>query len=127
MDMSKPQFIRFTVLEKHVSSKQPKGLFAISYELLDSEELSPEDKNELKKCLEWFEENLPTPDHGYITDRYVFWYKIEAAESIRQMWRIANFLERCGYFVEEEKCYWPGAVIYQDDYQVAARPMKRKK
>lgn len=119
------KFLRFVVTQHNEVSRQPCGLFSVAYTLLRSQDMSLEEAAPLREALAWFEEKLPAPDHHYITDRFVFWYRVEAVECIQKMWWLAGLLNAQGYLVELQKCEWPGSVIYNDEYQVAAIPKKR--
>jgi hypothetical protein len=104
-------------------------VFTIGYRLLASGELTVEEAERIKTILAWFDANLPEPDPMHISSYHIFWFKVEAQECIQRMWELADLLRVHGYLVTIEKCQWPGAVIYQDEFQAAAQPLqyRRKK
>jgi hypothetical protein len=58
-------FLRFAVKQIDEDSRRPKGVFAAAYELLDSCELAPEESEQLRDLLYWFDENLPEPSEDF--------------------------------------------------------------
>jgi len=121
-------YLRFVVTQIDEDSHQPKGLFTTAYELLDSGDLSPEERTQLDDILIWFDKNLASPDvensRNQVARRAIFWFKSEAEDSISRIWEMAHLLEYHGYLVEMQKCRKLGNIIYEDEYQVAAFPSK---
>ena len=121
-------YLRFVVTQIHEDSHQPKGLFIAAHELLDSGDLSLEERAQLRDILTWFNKNLLSPDiansRNREAHRAVFWFKSEAEDCISRIWEMAHLLEYHGYLVEMQKYRKLGKIIYEDEYQVAAFPSK---
>jgi len=124
-------YLRFVVTQIDEDSHQPKGLFITAYELLDSGDLSPEERTRLDDILIWFDKNLPSPhvanSRNRVARRAIFWFKSEAEDCISRIWEMAHLLEYHGYLVEMQKCRKLGNIIYEDRFQVAAFPSKDDK
>ena len=120
-------YLRFVVTQIAKYSNQPKGLFIAAGELLNSENLSPEEQTQLGDILNWFNKNLPMPDIVKFRSRSyraIFWFKSEAEDCISRIWEMAHLLEYHGYLIEMQKCRKLGNIIYEDKFQVAAIPSK---
>jgi hypothetical protein len=120
-------YLRFVVTQIDEDSHQPKGLFIVAHELLDSGDLSPEERTQLDDILIWFDKNLPSPDSANFRNRSyraTFWFKSEADDCISRIWEMARLLEYHGYLIEMRKCKWLGNIVYEDKFQVAAIPSK---
>ena len=84
---------------------------------------------QLKELLNWFAENLKTPDRFHAShskgrsDRAtkgISWLKPEAVEHIAKMHELASTLGECGYVVDVITSSRPGYVVYEDRYQIVA-------
>ena len=114
-------YLRFVITQIDDHSHQPQGLFRASDVLLKSAELEADEKKRLQEILIWFNKNLPAPNKPYITGNVTFWFKTAAQEHIRRMWELVHVLRAHGYLVEVHKCDYLYDLVYQDEYQVAAR------
>ena len=118
-------YLRFVITQIDGNSKQPQGIFVAAYELLESGDLSQQEREYLRSILDWFNKHLPYPPDNFDARRAVFWYKSGAQECIKQMWELVYFLRHHGYHIEVHKCRRLTKIIYQDDLQVAAFPSNR--
>ena len=114
-------FLRFVVTQIHCESKQPQGLFSAAYSLLDSGDLSPEEYDQLREILIWFNKNLRSPDIKKA--RAIFWFKTAAHDYVAKMWDLVHLLSFHGYLTEMQYRYL-GNIVYEDQFQVAAIPSK---
>lgn len=121
-------YLRFVVTQVDEDSHQPKGLFVAAHEILESGDMSLDDRKQLREVLFWFNKNLPSPyisgPKNQVAYRAIFWFKAEAAECIARIWEMARYLQHHGYLVEVQKCRTLGNIIYEDQFQVAAFPSK---
>jgi hypothetical protein len=115
-------YLRFVVTQLDDRSHQPKGLFITAHELLDSGDLSQDERTQLREILIWFNINLPSPKG--VARRAIFWFKSEAEDCISRIWELAYLLEYHGYLVEMQKYRKLGYIVYEDKFQVAAIPSK---
>jgi hypothetical protein len=119
-------YLRLITTEVDEDSRCPKGVFAVAYELRNSEDLPPETRQELRELLSWFETNLHSPrdDDREIDGRAIFWFKRDASHLLKRLWEIAQLVRVHGYTVETIRTDRPGYVVYEDDLQVAAVPFR---
>jgi len=88
-------YLRFVVTQIDVDSHQQKGLFITAHELLDSGDLSPEERTQLDDILIWFDKNLSSPDISKFRNRSyraIFWFKSEAEDCISRIWEMRIYL-----------------------------------
>jgi hypothetical protein len=117
-------YLRFVTTRIDKDSHRPQGVFAASYALLDSGHLTPEEREQLRGMIIWFNVNLPTPPKKFDSRRAIFWFKSSAEEIIRTVWELVHMLREHGHHVEVHKCRRLGNVVWEDDFQVAAFPSK---
>lgn len=124
-----PQYIRFTVLGSDTSSGRKTGVLVAAHDLRDYGDLSAEEHERLRQLLHWFNENLKVPkvlsEDG--NARALSWYKTEAKKPLKRMWELKSLLEFHEVNVEVHKTSDPGLIIYQDGWQVVAKPRKGQK
>ena len=116
--------VRFIIQRRDMHSLQRMGVFQVAYELVHSDEISMEWLCHLELSLWWFERHLTIPERSKLDRRAVFWFKTDAQECIRQVWRLTRWLRLCAVHVEIVRTVRPGYVVYQDDFQVAAIPFR---
>ena len=59
--------------------------------------------------------------------RALSWFKPEASEPIRRMWDLAEILKQHEIEIDVFKTNDPGIIIYEDGWQVVAKPRKGEK
>ena len=99
-------------------------MFHVAYDLLADADLTSHEARSLKDALSWFEKNLPVPDRSRLQPRAIFWFKGDAKESARKVWELTELLGDQGRRVEMIRTSRPGALVYEDTYQVAAIPFR---
>src|SRR5262249_28115553 len=114
-------YLRFVITKIDDTSHKPQGLFVTSNDLLDEGELSPDQRDQLRELMIWFNKNLPSPKIGYAS-RAIFWFKSDAEDCIKRMWELVNLLREYGYHVDMYKYRELGNIIYEDRFQVACYP-----
>ncbi len=117
-------YIRFVTTQIDSDSHKPQGLFVTMSELLEQDDLSQTEREQLKEVEIWFNKNLPSPGKSFNARRAIFWYKQRANNHINKMWELANLLRLHGYFIEVQKCHRVVNIIFEDDFQVAAYSSK---
>jgi hypothetical protein len=117
-------FLRFVITQIDEDSHKPQGLFQAAYDLLESGDLSVDERGQLREVLIWFNKHLPSP-RRMVASRAIFWFKSSADECINRVWELAHLLRYHGYLVDVQKCRELGNIIYEDSFQVAAYPSKR--
>lgn len=118
--------IRFATLAADPDSSRSGGVLVAAHTLRDEGNLSANEHHELRAALAWFNEHLAIPTE--LADREhrraISWFKPAAAEAIRRMWQLKEFLDVHGHHVDVLRTADPGTVLYQDDWQVIAKPRK---
>ena len=119
-------FIRFSTLEIDPDSGFRCGILVAAHTLRDEDALSISEHQELRDALFWFNENLPVPSQLEACEhrRAISWFKPEANQAIKRMWQLKALLEAHGYNIEVLRSTDPGNILYQDNWQVIAKPYK---
>ena len=115
-------FVRFVVDYGRWKSSRKEGIFGEAYTVVRADDPTLHTRDHLKSLLEWFEGNLPLPDRSRLDDRAIFWFKASQGELIRRAWELAWCLDQQGVAIAFLKTRRPGRVVFEDRYQVAARP-----
>jgi hypothetical protein len=116
-------FLRFVITQIDDVSHKPQGLFVAAQDIIDSGVLPPDERDQLREIVIWFNKNLPSP-RRMVASRAIFCFKSGADECIKRMWELAEALRYHGYLIEVEKCRELANILYEDSYQVAAYPSK---
>jgi hypothetical protein len=118
--------IRFAILETDPDSGHSSGVLVTAHTLRDEGDLSVTEHEDLRTALLWFNGNLPIPPGLDVTEhrRAISWFKPYAVEAIKRMWHLKSLLDLHGHHVEVLRTVDPGTVLYQDDWQVIAKPHK---
>jgi hypothetical protein len=125
------RFIRFVISRPDPDSSVAQGVFAIAYQLRDSSDIGPADRETLLRNLKWFEDNLQTPSRFNRTKskgfyrrraRGIAWFRDTATEHLARMHLIKCVLERHGHCVVMVSESRVGYVTYEDAFQVVAEP-----
>ncbi len=118
--------IRFSTLAADPDSGREGGVLVAAHTLRDEGDLSSHEHQELRTALAWFNEHLPIPTELTAPEhrRAISWFKPAAKEAIRRMWQLKEHLDAHGHLVQVLRTSDPGTVLYQDDWQVIAKPYK---
>jgi hypothetical protein len=118
------QFLRFTVLAQDEDSARKSGILVVAAKLRDHGELTIDEHSQLRRLLDWFNTNLHVPP--VLVDnqnrRALSWFKSQAEKPLGHMWSLVEILERHGIHVELHKTRNPGIVLYEDGWQIVAKP-----
>ena len=101
---------------------RPRGVLQAAYDLVESNLLDEGEAETLREAIRWFGRRLPAPDEATVPYRAVFWFKPHAGEHLEQLRQLGDRLRPHGYRVEQVETADPGAVIYEDEFQIAAVP-----
>ena len=118
--------IRFTTLSTDPDSGHTGGVLVAAHELRDGGDLTAHEHSDLRSALSWFNEHLFVPAMLEAREhrRAISWFKPAASEAIRRMWHLKKLLDLHGVHVEVLRTSDPGTVVYEDDWQVIAKPHK---
>jgi hypothetical protein len=117
-------FVRFINHERDVCSHQKRGVFQIAYDLIHADEIPLEQWCHLKADVKWFEQHLTIPETSKMDQRAIFWFKTDAQEFIRRVWKLTCVLRVCEVEIEVVRTMRPGYNVYRDDLQIAAIPFR---
>jgi len=119
-------FLRFVVGTDGDDIDGLDGLFVMSRLLRDDERLEPYESEWLEQVYAWFNAELPCPpfERCQFPVDAVSWYRTSATRFVARMWDLTALLREHGQPVRMLKTGRPGAILYQDDYQVVAEPLR---
>ncbi len=119
--------VRFCLLRRDPYSHSPQGVFQAAIELRDAGQLEAYEEEWLERDLGWLRMHLPSPpclrDEG--NHRAICWFKPTARSAIDRVRGIVALLETHGLTVRMVTTAEPGSVIYEDEWQVVAKPRRR--
>ena len=122
-------FLRFVVKKQDRDSRSFSGLFTEAYALREARDLEAHEDAQLGRFLTWMKENLQDPpclaEPG--NDRAICWFKDTARTPLEKAWEAVSLLREQGVPIEMIKSEDPGTIIYEDDWQVAAKPRKKNR
>jgi hypothetical protein len=122
-------FLRFVVVERDARSGSLRGVIRAASELQEAGALEAYQEKALEEAYAWLNDHLPVPPAlGHRGPRgrtqAISWFRASAAEAIDRVRGIVAILHDCGVPVEMVKTANPGRVIYEDEWQVVAIPMR---
>lgn len=119
-------FLRFTLLVEDTDSGRKRGVLVAAHEWRDSDKLSADEHGVLQDALRWFNQNLHVPPCLKLPEnrRALSWFKSDAKAPLSRMWALVEILKAHGLQVELHKTRTPGRVIYEDGWQVVAKPVR---
>ncbi len=122
-------YVRFAVLRKNEYSSSLLGVFQAAFELRDRGELQPHEEEWLEQELRWLRMHLKSPSclHDPGNHRAICWFHPRAKRPIAKVRSIAALLNEKGCHVRMLTTRDPGTVIYEDGFQVVAKPLRRKR
>ena len=119
-------YVRFVTPQIECDSRVREGVFAAAYRLQGSGNLTKYEHDELSSDLEWFEQYLPIPtalSHSS-SGTAVSWFKSGSKDFISRVWSMVRILEDNGVVIQKITGKRPRWVIYEDEYQIVARPLR---
>ena len=125
------KFIRFVRPNSLKVSNAREGFFCAAYELKRRDVLDDNTSAYLLELLEWFTQNLRTPQKfnrskskgsEYRNTAGLSWFKEGAAIFINRSYELVSLLQEHGYPIEVLRTERVGYIVYEDEYQVVAEP-----
>ncbi len=119
-------FLRFQGQKPNLGTASKLGIFQLAFELRENNALPQYAYDELQKNLSWLKMHLKSPEILNDDEHYraIAWFKPEAHEPLKRIWAIKAVLEDYGYQIDMIKTREPGHVIYEDGWQVVAKPQR---
>ena len=116
------KYVRIQGKELAPNTMYAKGVFSMCWQMVQDEIMEEEDADLYREIDDWFAENLPWPEPCKRQEKVVCWFKTENSDEMLKMIRPALWLlERYDhpYFLVYTNT--PGEIVYEDEYQVAAK------
>lgn len=116
------KYVRIQGKELARNTMQGKGIFSMCWQLVQNDVMEEEDADLFREIDGWFAENLPWPEPCMRQEPVVCWFKTENSEEMLKMIKPALWLlDRYNhpYFLVYTNS--PGEIVYEDQYQIAAR------
>lgn len=102
------------------------GVFAAVGHLEDSTDIDEWSEQRLHYACEWFNQHVPVPSLEREHYRALFWFRESCTELIHRLWDVVYVLREHGIDVDLLHSSNPGQVCYEDRYQIAAVPWRRR-
>jgi hypothetical protein len=121
-------FVRFCLRRPDANSHSPQGVFQAAMGLRDAGELEPYEEEWLERDLGWLRMHLPSPDclRDWGNHRAICWFRPTARDAIDKVRGMVALLESRGIIVQMVTTADPGTVVYEDRWQVVAKPLRRR-
>jgi hypothetical protein len=121
------EYIRFVVGLKDGNGHSEQGIFRAVMWALEWKEIQGSDAETLRELLVWFSRNLAKPSYsGRDGLRFgICWFKVGAVEHMLRIDEMSRVLERNGVYIKKIKTDKPGYVIYEDEWQLVAEPIRK--
>ena len=126
MELHFQVFLRFIVDNRDSHSGSRLGVIRAADVVLGEGRLEIYEEEILKSAFAWLNKNLPTPTKVMESGKNhaISWFKDSANEPIERMWSIVAVLRENGILVDVVRTSNPGRILYEDEWQVFAAPMK---
>ena len=123
------RYVRFESQAPCEGTNSRLGIFQIAFMVRDAHETSRHDSHEISRQIEWLKSHLQSPDELRDPQNYraICWFKDTAHEPMKRIWAIKPCVEAYGYWIDIVKTWTPGQIIYEDGWQVAAKPWRGKR
>jgi hypothetical protein len=120
-------YLRFQGRVPNLGTASNLGIFQLAFQLRDRPDVPVYAQNEIIRHLEWMEVHLHAPKvlEHWQSYRAICWFKPAAREPLDHIWSMKAILEDFGTVIDLIKTEQPGLVIYEDGWQVAAKPWRR--
>ena len=116
------KYVRIQGKELAKNTMYAKGIFSMCWQLVQQDVMTQEDADLFREIDSWFAENLPWPPPCKKQEPVVCWFKTENAEEMLKMIKPALWLlDRYHHPYYLVYTNYPGEIVYEDEYQVAAR------
>lgn len=118
------KYVRFQSLQPCLGTPSRLGIFQIAFEVRDASDTRAHDAREIRRHMAWFNTHLHSPELDERDYRAIFWFKDTAHEPMARLWALRPYLEAYGHWIEQVKTWEPGQIIYEDGWQIAAKPRR---
>ncbi len=120
-------YLRFVSSQQDAASHSLVGVFTHAYDIRDTAELEQHEVETLERALDWFRMHLKIPpvlkEPG--NERAICWFKPAAKRPLEYAWQLVHLLRERGIEIELTKTRDPGTILYEDGWQIVAKPHKK--
>ena len=121
MSEMKFKYMRIQGKELAQNTMYAKGVFSMCWQLVQNDVMEEEDADLFKEIDDWFADNLPWPPQCKNQEPVICWFKTENSEEMLKMIRPALWLlDRYHHPYYLVYTNYPGDIVYEDKFQVAA-------
>lgn len=122
-------FLRYQSKEMNEDSNSVNGVFIEIWRLRDFNLLEKHEEQEVLPCMKWLGMHLKVPSILCEEEnrRALSWFKDTALEPLKRIRIIVNILREHDIPMELIKTNDPGIIIYEDGWQIVAKPYKKGK
>jgi hypothetical protein len=115
------KYVRIQGKEIARNTMEAKGIFSMCWALIRDDVMDEEDVGLFKEIDSWFADKLPWPEPCKRQEPVICWFKTENAEEMMRMIKPAMWLlDRYHHPYYVVYTNYPGEIVYEDQYQVAA-------
>ena len=115
------KYVRIQGRELASNTMYAKGVFSMCWQLVQNDAMDWEDAELFKEIDSWFAEVLPYPEPCKRQEPVICWFKTENSDEMLKMIRPALWLlDRYNHPYYVVYTNYPGEIVYEDKYQVAA-------
>lgn len=115
------KYVRIQGKELARNTMYAKGVFSMCWQLVQDDTMIEEDAELFKAIDGWFAKHLPFPEPCEKQEPVVCWFKTENSEEMLKMIKPALWLlDRYHHPYYLVYTNYPGEIVYEDEYQVAA-------
>lgn len=120
------KYIRFESRQPNEGTPSKLGIFQIAFDVRDAPSTSLYDANEISRHIDWLKMHLRSPEILRRNEnvRAICWFKDTAHEPMKRIWAIKPYVEAYGHYIDVIKTWTPGKIIYENGWQVAAKPWR---
>ena len=122
-------YIRFASTKINEDSNSPEGVFYSIWSLIDKDKMASHELETVNACFDWLGMHFKAPSclSEPENKRAICWFKESAVEPMKRIWPIVQVLKEHGVHIEKITSKDPGVIVYENGWQVAAKPYKTGK
>ncbi len=123
---AKTTYVRFQTRVRDEDSHRPGGVFQAAFALRDSDELPQHEQEEMEQHLSWLRTHLKSPSclDKPGNEKAIAWFHPRATKPIRCVRAIVEILRENGVLIDQVTTRRPGKMIYEDHWQIVAKPFR---
>ena len=116
------KYVRIQGKELAANTNYAKGIFSMCWQMIQDDVMEEEDADLFKEIDSWFAEILPYPPQCQSQEKVICFFKTENTEEMMKLITPAMWLlEKYNHPFYVVYTNFPGEIVYEDEYQVAAK------